>query len=190
MKFIGKYQILNEIGPSAAGTAYRVRDTFRNRELALKVLGLATIADAERKDQLRREFGACSELRHPHIAEINEAGEADDAIYIATELLAGVDLRRYTEEHPALPLAQKLELIAQVCDALALAHSRGIAHGNIKPGKIFVSADQAKVLDFGTGRWRDATLAAGDPPAGFRSHSLAPGRCPGQPVRARAAGLA
>src|SRR5713226_1119958 len=109
MMSIGKYQVLNEIGVSAAGTTYRVRDTFRDRELALKVLRFSAISDAERKDQLRREFGACSELRHPRIAETYEAGELYDAIYIATELLAGDDLRRYSEEHRTL--AQKLELI-------------------------------------------------------------------------------
>src|ERR1700749_2698186 len=37
MKSISKYQVIEELGTSAAGTTYKVRDSFRNREFALKL---------------------------------------------------------------------------------------------------------------------------------------------------------
>jgi len=57
MKTIGKYQLLEEIGTGAAGTTYRARDTFRNRELALKVLHPALRTNDELKEQFSGELG-------------------------------------------------------------------------------------------------------------------------------------
>src|SRR5450755_5096373 len=97
MKAIGKYQIQQEIGSSAAAKLFRARDKFRNREVALKVYdsALAPQSQADElqaKDQFCHELGACAELIHPHIATVLDVGEADGAMYVATELLAGVDL--------------------------------------------------------------------------------------------------
>ena len=186
MESVGKYKVLSEIGTSAAGTAYRALDTFRNRELVLKVLSFSAITDPEVKNYLRREFGACSELRHTHIAAIYEAGEAGDEVYIATELLTGEDLRQHIDGHGAMTLVQKLELVAQVCDALAVAHPKGIVHGDIKPSNIFlVDGKDAKVLDFGIGRWLAAILKSGNPPARFQPHYLSPEQVLGYPLCAK-----
>ncbi len=162
MKSIGKYRILAEWGSSAAGKLFRARDAFRNREVALKVYDSSAAANPEAKDQFCRELGACADLRHPHIAGIVDVGEADGTIYVATELLNGVDLRRHFQDHRLLPLNAKLDLMAKVCDGLALAHRRGIAHGNLKPRNLLLAADgDIRILDFGTGRWIANILGAG-----------------------------
>lgn len=149
MKAFGKYQLLDEIGKSPAGTVYRASDALSGRDLAVKVLDSAA-ASPESKTRFYAELAACSELQHPNIVKILDIGEVEGAIYIATELLQGVDLNRYFLENRKLTLARKLRLIAQVYDGLALAHSRKIVHGDIKPGNIFLT-DQgdAKILDFG-----------------------------------------
>jgi serine/threonine protein kinase len=186
MTAIGKYRILEEIGASAAGKMFRARDTFRNRKVALKVFDSAAVANAQVKSQFCRELGACMELQHPHIARVRDAGEADGAIYVATELLTGVDLCRHFQEHRFLPLVAKLELMAQVCDALALAHRHGIAHGNLKPGNIFlVAGDDARILDFGSGRWLASMLEAGGRLGGLAPNHFAPEQILGQPFDTR-----
>jgi serine/threonine-protein kinase len=186
MKAIGKYQIIDEIGTGAAGTTYRVRDTAGERELALKVLYSSPSTTPETKDQFCRNLASYAELRHPHIAKVQDLGEADGALYVATELLNGIDLRRHFEERRVLPLEEKLEFIAEVADALTVPHSRGIAHGNLKPGNIFIVAGKnAKILDFGSGKWLEVIMAAGVKPSALLPHYLAPEQVLGEPFDAR-----
>jgi len=186
MKTIGKYQILGELGSSAAGKTYRACDNLRKTELALKVLDSSASLTLELKDEFCRDLAACAELRHPNLAKTQDVGEADAALYIAAELLAGADLRTYLEEHRVIPLTRKLELMAQVCDGIAAAHSKGITHGNIKPGNIFITAGGvAQILDFGTGRWLCLTLSAGARPQKLFPNYFAPEQILGQPFGAR-----
>jgi eukaryotic-like serine/threonine-protein kinase len=186
MKAIGKYQIIDEIGTGAAGTTYRVRDTAGERELALKVLYSSQSASPETKDQFCRNLASYTELRHPHIAKVQDLGEADGALYVATELLNGIDLRRHFEERRVLPLEEKLEFIAEIADALTVPHSRGIAHGNLKPGNIFIVAGKnAKILDFGSGKWLEVILATGVKPAALLPNYLAPEQILGEPFDTR-----
>ncbi len=186
MKTIGKYQVLEELGSSAAGATYRVRDKFRDRELALKVLDSSVSASGDMQTQFNREVGTCVDLRHPHIVEIRDVGEADGAVYIATELLRGIDLRGHLKEKRVLTLPRKIELMAQVCDGLSRAHRNGIAHGNIKPSNIFVvDARDARILDFGVGRWVASILAAGGRLTDLVPNHFAPEQVLGQPFDAR-----
>jgi serine/threonine-protein kinase len=160
MKAIGKYQLLQQIGAGAAGITYRARDTFRNRELALKVLHSTLVANPEWKEQFSTELGLCADLRNSIFVKILDLGEVEDVIYIATDLLTGVDLRCHLAEQRILTLDQNLEYIAQVCDGLAFAHSKGIAHGNIKPSNLFVIAGKdARILDLGLAGWLASVLA-------------------------------
>jgi serine/threonine protein kinase len=186
MKTIGKYQILGEIGCSAAGKTYRVCDSLRKTELVVKVLDSSATLTAELKDEFCRDLAACAELRHPNLAKTQDVGEADGALYIATEFLAGTSLRTHLEEHRVITLTRKLELVAQVCDGIAAAHSKGITHGNIKPANIFITTDEvAQILDFGTGRWLCLTLSAGARPEKLFPNYFAPEQILGQPFDAR-----
>ena len=77
-------------------------------------------------------------------------------------------------------------MIAQVAEGLAFAHSRGIAHGNLKPSNIFVDpARDVSILDFGIAKWLAALLAAGSRPEGLVANYLAPEQVLGQPFDAR-----
>jgi serine/threonine protein kinase len=186
MKTIGKYQILKEIGCSTAGKTYIAFDNLRKHELALKVLESSAMVTAELKDEFCRDLTACVELQHAHLAKIRDVGEVDAVLYIARDLLAGADLRAQLEEQRVIPLARKLELMAQVCDGLAAAHLKGIAHGNIKPGNLFIAANgDAEVLDFGTGRWLWLILSAGARPEKLYPNYFAPEQILGQPFDAR-----
>jgi len=186
MKAIGKYQIIDEIGTGAAGTTYRVRDTAGEREFALKVLYSSPAASPETKDQFCRSLASYAELRHPNIAKVQDMGEADGALYVATELLNGIDLRRHFEERRVWPLEVKLEFIAAIADALTVPHSKNIAHGNLKPGNIFIVAGKyPRILDFGSGKWLEVILAAGVTPEAFLPNYLAPEQILGEPFDTR-----
>jgi serine/threonine-protein kinase len=69
------------------------------------------------------------------------------------ELLEGSDFRSAIKQKAQLPIAVKIELIAQICDGLGHAHSHGIVHRDIKPSNLFLHLQtQAKILDFGIAR--------------------------------------
>jgi serine/threonine protein kinase len=186
MKSIGKYEILDEIGSGATGTTYRARDSFRDRELVVRVLRSLPKLDAAVKREYCRELLACSELQHRHLTKVVDLGEVEGQIYIATDLLKGADLRSQAGKHHELPVAQKLGILAQACEGLGFAHSRGIAHGAIKPSNIFVdSNNDVTILDFGTAKWLSLILAAGSRPEELRPDYFAPEQILGQTFDSR-----
>ena len=184
MTSIGKYKLLDEMGVGAVGTTYRASDTFRNREMVVKVLNPAITGSPELSEQICRDLSAAAELRHPHIAKVRDLGEADGAIYVASDLVNGVDLRWHIDRR-ILTLLDKIDLMVQVCGALHFAHTKGVAHGNIKPGNIFVTGKDATILDFGIGKCLASIVEAGGRPAALQPNYLAPEQVLGKPFKAR-----
>jgi tRNA A-37 threonylcarbamoyl transferase component Bud32 len=159
MKPIGKYEVIAEIGTGGMGTIYRARDQVLDREVALKVLRTDGDLDPELKERFYREARACARLAHPNIITVHDLGEAGGEVFIAMELLSGNDLRKLLTENRSFTLAQKVDLMAQVCDGLAHAHGQQLVHRDIKPSNIFVCDDlRAKLLDFGIARMPTSNL--------------------------------
>ena len=157
---LGHYRIEAELGAGGMGVVYRARDTRLERSVALKFVGEQRAADAGARDHLLREARAASSLNHPHICHIYEVGEAEGRAYIAMELVEGRPLSGMVPAE-GLPVEAALRYGAQVADALAHAHERGIVHRDLKSANIVVTAEgRAKVLDFGlAGRLPDQELA-------------------------------
>ena len=156
---VGRYEILERLGEGSMGIIYRAKDRVLERDVALKTLSTAGASDAELLERFYREARACAKLRHPNIVTIYDFGEEKDLAYIAMELLEGSDLRSIIAERRPMPLAQKLLLMAGVCDGLHHAHTCGIVHRDIKPSNIFISTDgQARILDFGVAHMPASSL--------------------------------
>jgi eukaryotic-like serine/threonine-protein kinase len=186
MKSIGKYQVIEELGSSATGTTFRVRDAFRHRELGVKLLKTVPSLTTEAKEHFCDCLARCAELTHRQIAKVLDLGEVEEGIFVASEWRSGSDLRHFMDQNGDLPLDQKLAVVAQVAEGLAFAHSRGIAHGNLKPSNIFVDAARdASILDFGIAQWLQALIEAGCRPEGLVPNYLAPEQILGQSFDAR-----
>ncbi|MBU0616722.1 MAG: serine/threonine protein kinase, partial [Planctomycetes bacterium] len=99
-------------------------------------------------------------LRHPNVAEIYEAGTHLGLPYFVMEYIADAQpITDYAEQHD-LSTRDRLELFAQVCDAVHHGHQRGIIHRDLKPANILVDeAGRVKVIDFGVARATDADIA-------------------------------
>lgn len=155
---LGHYRIEAELGAGGMGVVYRARDTRLERSVALKFVGERGTAEAGAR--LVREARAASSLNHPHICHIYEVGEAEGRAYIAMELVEGRPLSALVPAE-GLPVEGVLRYGAQVADALAHAHERGIVHRDLKSANVVITPEgRAKVLDFGlAGRLPDQELA-------------------------------
>ncbi|MGE3108132.1 MAG: tetratricopeptide repeat protein [Phycisphaerales bacterium] len=166
---IGSYRVLRRIGTGGMGVVYLAEQHHPRRVVALKLIrpGLASPGVLQR---FEHEAQALGRLRHPGIAAIFEAGAARTALgvqpYVAMEYIAGPPLLQFAGAR-GLTVAQRVELMARIADAVQHAHTKGVIHRDLKPGNILIetpdaaagvhgAADfQPKILDFGVSRITD-----------------------------------
>jgi WD40 repeat protein/serine/threonine protein kinase/tetratricopeptide (TPR) repeat protein/thiol-disulfide isomerase/thioredoxin len=150
---IGPYQLAEVIGEGGMGTVYLARQTAPVRRLvALKVIkpGLDSKQVLARFEAERQ---ALALMDHPHIARVLDAGAtAAGRPYFVMELVKGVPITRYCDEHRLTP-RERLELFVPVCQAIQHAHQKGVIHRDIKPSNVLVALYDGrpvpKVIDFG-----------------------------------------
>lgn len=151
---IGAYRILRLLGRGGMGSVYlgkRDADNFEHvvtiKLIKQKLLSESLIARFQRERQI------LARLNHPHIARLYDGGETQaGAPYIVMEYVDGLSLAEWlAEERP--DLARRLDLFAQIYDAVSFAHQNLMIHPDLTPGNVLVSAgDQAKLIDFGIAR--------------------------------------
>jgi hypothetical protein len=182
---IGKYLITGRIGRGGMGMVYRGLDEALEREVAVKTLTLEGTVDAESRKRFEREARAAAHLQHPNIVTVYELGEDRGLPYIAMELLPGSDLEALLRSGEDVPLAEKLDVVAQVCRGLAYAHERGIVHRDIKPSNVRLLEDgTAKIMDFGIAKYGDAHLTKTGMMVGT-VHYMSPEQVRGRPLDGR-----
>jgi len=149
-----QYRILEEIGAGGMGVVYRARDERHRREVALKVLPTGASADETARKRLQQEALALSQLNHPNICTIYALGEVDAQTYIAMELVKGRPLMEMVRGK-GLAAKTVVRYGAQIADALAHAHERGVVHRDLKSSNVMVTPEGlVKLLDFGLARRR------------------------------------
>jgi non-specific serine/threonine protein kinase len=148
-KAISRYRIAERLGAGGMGTVYRARDERLNRDVALKILSGAALADDTGTQRFVREAQLAATLNHPNIVTIYEVEEADGYHFIAMEFVEGETLRARLARGP-LELDEVIRIGGDVADALDAAHAVGLIHRDIKPANILLArSGRAKVADFG-----------------------------------------
>jgi serine/threonine protein kinase/dipeptidyl aminopeptidase/acylaminoacyl peptidase len=145
---LGPYEILAPLGAGGMGEVYRARDTRLDRTVAIKILPSEFSADPVHRQRFEREAKTISRLNHPHICVLHDIGHQDGIDYLVMECVEGETLTKRLEKGP-LPLEQVLKYGMQIADALDKAHRSGVAHRDLKPGNIMLTASGVKLLDFG-----------------------------------------
>jgi hypothetical protein len=154
---VGRYERLEEIGRGGMGAVYRARDTFLQREVALKLLPSYLSQEKTFTQRFQREAQIVAQLEHPHIVPIYDVGEYQGQPFLVMRLLKGGTLRQRLVAGSMTP-PELVQVLQQVALALDAAHNRGIIHRDIKPSNILFDEDgTAFIADFGVAKVVDAT---------------------------------
>jgi hypothetical protein len=157
---IGRYQVIERVGKGGMGVLFRGMDPVLDREVAIKLM-LVDFSDDE--EQMRPRFyveaRAAAKLQHRNIVTVFEFAEEGTTPYIVMEFLRGTSLAARMVSPLPLSLDLKLDIIAQLCDALHYAHEQGVVHRDVKPANVFLLTDgTVKLLDFGIAKMASSGL--------------------------------
>jgi tetratricopeptide (TPR) repeat protein len=174
----GRYRILDEIGRGGMGRVFRALDVDLGREVALKVVDLEPGAGAEARERrayLERflsEAQVTAQLEHPAIVPLHDIGiDRTGQLYYTMKRVEGRTLESWIAEwragpgRPRVPLPELLRIVLQICDALALAHARGVVHRDLKPSNVMIGRfGEVHVMDWGLAKLlgRDEPAAPGE----------------------------
>ena len=156
---LGPYRIEVRLGEGGMGIVFRAVHDGDGRTVALKVLRDELNQDEAYKRRLAREARAATEVDHPNLARVLEAGEADGRSYLAVRYVDGRSLAERLLAEGPLPLAALLRLATEVGAGLDALHERGLVHRDVKPANIMLAADGTAVLsDFGLAKGKAYTV--------------------------------
>ena len=155
MTFLGKYELLKELGKGGSGTVHLARDPYLQVDIALKVIeGLSKRSAVESETAYRMfstEYSLVGRLVHPYIASLLDAGVIDGKGYVALEYVPGGTLAQFCTPRTLLPVRVALEIAFKCSRALAYASQMGVIHRDIKPANIlYCGGSNVKLTDFGS----------------------------------------
>jgi len=158
---VGAYRLVRLLGEGGMGSVWEAEriDQAFVATVAVKLLRHGMDSAALRA-RFQRERELLARLAHPYIARLYDAGvSATGQTYFVMERIEGVPLQEFLRtQRPGL--RERLRLFAQLCQAVAHAHSRLVIHRDVKPSNLLVRADGSPVLlDFGIAKAVDAAQA-------------------------------
>jgi len=152
-KRLGKYELLEVVGRGGMGVVYKAVDPEIGRLVGIKMVTGQIISDPKHLKRFYREAQSAGKLRHPNIVTIYDLGVEEAIPYLVMEFLEGESLDALIRGGRAISLEEKLNIVIQVCNALAYAHEQEIVHRDIKPGNVMLLKDgTVKLVDFGIAR--------------------------------------
>ena len=159
----GTYLLERLIGRGGMGRVYAGQHLRLSRPVAVKVLQSKFSTNPDAVERFRHEARSASALGHPNIVQVFDFNQSEDhSWYIVMELLEGEDLRSLIKRERRLEPAACRSVLEQVCDALDLAHSKGLVHRDLKPSNLFLRSlpgrVEVKILDFGVAKILGAEL--------------------------------
>ncbi len=142
------YTVGEVLGEGGMGTVFRARQHSLERDVALKRLKDGKSRRAF--DSFLCEAYAGGQLDHPNIVPVYDLGEdATGGVQLAMKLVSGRSWKSRLRERRA-PLVEELQILCQVCNAVAFAASRGLVHCDLKPANVLLGDfGEVYVVDWG-----------------------------------------
>jgi len=178
----GRYESLEPLGSGTTSRVDKARDNVIGRTVALKTF-VNGFGEGQ-EQQFLREAQIIGQLSNPSIVQLYDVGiDEQGTPFLVMEYIAGKTLEQHLD--PSILTPQRAcAWAADLAGALAVAHRAGILHGDVKPGNIFVTAEnKVKLGDFGIARYASQVSSSGllmGTPA-----YLAPEQIQGEPQDAR-----
>jgi serine/threonine-protein kinase len=150
----GRYRLEARAGEGGMGVVYRARHVLIDRVVALKLIRPDLRGETHLRAWMLREARAANRVDHAHIIDIHDIGETEEGeLYLVMEYLVGISLSSELAKGPTA-LSRAVDILEQMCAALARAHDLGVVHRDLKSDNILLSTrggrkDFVKILDFG-----------------------------------------
>jgi serine/threonine-protein kinase len=181
VRYLGDYELLQEVAHGGMGVVYKARQLSLNRLVAVKMILAGELATQEAHDRFHAEAEAAAALDHPNIVPVFEVGEYEGQHYFSMSYVDGQSLAARLADGP-LPPREAAELVVTVAEAVEYAHQRGVIHRDIKPSNILIDCHgRPRVTDFGLAKQvdRGSELTATGQALGTPSY-MAPEQAAGQ----------
>ena len=158
---ISHYRIVRELGRGSFGRVYLANDIRLQRPVALKVLHRQFAASSEIVRRFQQEAKTVSQFRHPGICTLFDIGQHDDWLFFAMEFIEGRTLAQHLGDQGPLPSAEAVQLMADICDAIAYAHAKNVVHHDLKPSNVMLdTSGRPCVMDFGMSDYQRSDASA------------------------------
>ena len=145
-----RYKDMVVVGKGGMGEVYSARDTRLNRKVAIKRILPKYMRSTTVFHRFLREARSIAQLSHYNIAQLYELEQDDNGLYIVMEYVEGSSVLERLRTRGAWSTAETISVLVQMCEALELAHSRGIIHRDVKPANILLTLGGVpKLVDFG-----------------------------------------
>lgn len=159
---LGPYILTAHLASGGMGSVYlaeRMDQEFRS-QVAVKLIR-AGMGSGDILNRFRNERQILADLQHPNIARLLDGGSTSDGIpYMVMEYVDGRPIDRHSDD-TKLPIARRVELFLQVCEAVQYAHRHLVVHRDLKPSNVFVDrSGRVKLLDFGIAKVLDPDPAS------------------------------
>jgi serine/threonine protein kinase len=150
----GRYRLETEIARGAIGVVWRAVDVTTGEPVAVKMLRPETVTSTDLVTGFLTEAEILAGLDHPAIIRVRNLVTGGGMFALVMDLVMGNDLRRRLRSGGPLPPARAAAVGAEVADALAYIHGRGITHGDVKPGNLLLpdTGGSVRLADFGVAR--------------------------------------
>ncbi|MSR62320.1 MAG: hypothetical protein EXS08_07745 [Planctomycetes bacterium] len=177
---LGRFEILGSLGQGGISRVLLAFDPKMNRRVALKLIEREMLLDKDQRTWILNEARGLASTSHPGVVQVYEVGEAGPHTYVAMELLTGPSLHELIAEwarrraggdvgtepgpdtDPARvaatrelaarlePYSRRIQVLAELAEALAHCHDHGVLHRDIKPKNVLFDAEgHPKLIDFG-----------------------------------------
>ncbi|MBO0870442.1 MAG: serine/threonine protein kinase, partial [Micromonosporaceae bacterium] len=144
----GSYELGAEIGRGPTGTVWRARHRGTRETFALKLLAPEFVTDPAVVDRFLRERSVLMAYLHPSMVPVRDVILEEPELVLVTDLVDGVDLRRYLGRSGPLDLESASQIVAVSAEALGAAHAAGVVHSGVKPANVLVTrSNEVRITD-------------------------------------------
>jgi serine/threonine protein kinase len=149
LRRIGNYELLKLIGTGGSGNVFKARHIYFGREAAVKLLLPQYSGSSMARLRFFREMKSIGVLDHPYIVRADDAGEYEQTLYLAMQLVVGENVDVFARRLGPLSIPIACEIVRQASIGLQHIHENGLVHRDLKPSNLLLSKNSVKITDLG-----------------------------------------